>query len=441
MAWRPFGLNDVKNTSTESTLRSRTFGQPSSTGTLSVGGNDNDRHFLVPLESRDHILRLPRDSIKLDHNYVGAATTGICVRCRGSLSRPACDVHGDRQCGLHKDEFSQSVRSQLLGFRDSLFQSSSGASTNHLQELLSLQANLILRQQEQLSQKDQLNEALTKEKEQLISRIERLERRVSVLQKNNPPLSQDSDRVVKGQSSGPSTSPSPLGGLKRSAPHVSSSLSYGVVTNDTAKCKWTPSQKKRIVNGTSFEEDSTLLYTSNYPSPLSFPNQQNQNWDGDYGLSLASEEIQNSHDQDEIITPGWKIFNIRSSSRKQSCPEPIEDVSDEAYLKRHKKHEESERRRKRWDNQRYREQKERENLLRRYRKVHMREVKSPEDGSSKEQKLDSFSCPSREVEEIHIMDRLPVSAFGTMVPRLEPSPFSLPWFAVPSSKPRSSSKS
>lgn len=117
--------------------------------------------------------------------------------------------------------------------------------------------------------------------------------------------------------------------------------------------------------------------------------------------------------------PTWEIIET------QKCYKTgiKEDLSDDAFLKRHSKFEIDERRRKKWDVQRIREQRTIERLKRRHCKAEILE--------SEQKKVDSVFCsfyPTPDsVKYIQITDELPVQAFGEPIPLLKPCEFSIPW--------------
>uniref|UniRef100_A0A182RRG5 PEHE domain-containing protein n=1 Tax=Anopheles funestus TaxID=62324 RepID=A0A182RRG5_ANOFN len=125
-----------------------------------------------------------------------------------------------------------------------------------------------------------------------------------------------------------------------------------------------------------------------------------------------------------------------------SASEPSrENITDEAYSKRHIKLEIDERRRKKWDVQRIREQKNIERL----KKRQLKEQPTEQDT----QKTITTLYPTVDtLKYIQVTDDVPVQAFGELIPLLPPSgSFSLPWnqlkagpsFANPQSSSSSSS--
>lgn len=99
----------------------------------------------------------------------------------------------------------------------------------------------------------------------------------------------------------------------------------------------------------------------------------------------------------------------------------VEDTSEEVYLKRHLKFELDERRRKKWDVQRIREQKNIEKL----KKRHLKEEYANEYLNTKASKtINSFFPQPETVKYIQVSENLPVHAFGELIPKLNPKEFS-----------------
>jgi len=129
-----------------------------------------------------------------------------------------------------------------------------------------------------------------------------------------------------------------------------------------------------------------------------------------------SRESKDNHNDISITVPLWRICPVRSStvgSTKES-----EDVSDESFLKRHKRLEEDEKRRKRWDLQRIRARREHEELLRKYM---LKSGGNQTQGKDKKKdKLSTFIPKPEELEAIEVVDTLAVSAFGSPLPLIKP---------------------
>ncbi|KAK2727355.1 hypothetical protein QYM36_008001, partial [Artemia franciscana] len=100
----------------------------------------------------------------------------------------------------------------------------------------------------------------------------------------------------------------------------------------------------------------------------------------------------------------------------------IEPLSEEVFLKRHAKYDTDEKKRKRWDNQRLREQLEYVRLRSRY------ESEEEDAVGSKAQPVKTFLPNLDHVEKINIYPSLPVNLFGTPLHRLEKREFNPPSF-------------
>jgi PEHE domain len=139
--------------------------------------------------------------------------------------------------------------------------------------------------------------------------------------------------------------------------------------------------------------------------------------------NIESEDFNKSFDEDiNLEIPRWVETDLPSPAGDF---EIIEDVSDEMFQKRHLKYEADERRRKKWDQQRIREQKNIERLKKRHLKEEYAEMMI---NNNKIQKtMSSFFPDVKTIKFIQISDDLPISAFGEQIPKLAPKDFSLPW--------------
>lgn len=119
--------------------------------------------------------------------------------------------------------------------------------------------------------------------------------------------------------------------------------------------------------------------------------------------------------------PKWKTWEF-SNARDPTLPHhrDYEDINESAYVRRHEKFLIDERKRKKWDVQRIREQRNIERLKRRHCKD---ELSQP----TNDNEFVSFFPPAENLKIIHITDDLPVSAFGELIPALPPAEFVLPW--------------
>ena len=131
-------------------------------------------------------------------------------------------------------------------------------------------------------------------------------------------------------------------------------------------------------------------------------------------------EIQKILSQSEV--PAFRKKVIHASHSKEG----IENLDYEVFLKRHAKYEIDEKRRKRWDIQRMREQRNVERLRARY------EANESKSNGKKNEFAPYTLNPEafEDLKEIEVVDALPVSAFGFQLPFLseeEHSTFSLSW--------------
>ena len=142
---------------------------------------------------------------------------------------------------------------------------------------------------------------------------------------------------------------------------------------------------------------------------------------------LEDEEIQKGFDDIHLEIPRWVEVDLPTSAAEEIEDLPVEDVTDEAFLKRHLKYEVDERRRKKWDQQRIREQKNIERLRKRHLKEEYAEMATVNAKIPKTMK--SFFPDIETIKFIQISDDLPISAFGEQIPKLQPKDFSLPWLS------------
>lgn len=157
--------------------------------------------------------------------------------------------------------------------------------------------------------------------------------------------------------------------------------------------------------------------------------------------SLAVTELKEGEANLEV--PMWIEIDSRGENEEVLVEDVLpsmansEDLSEAAFLKRHAKHEADERRRKKWDIQRFREQKTIEKLKKRHCKSDNSGVNLGIQGGCQSQPPldDPQSVPfpmslyphASSIRHIETTDHLPVQAFGEAVPTLPPAEFSLPW--------------
>uniref|UniRef100_A0A182J9K4 PEHE domain-containing protein n=1 Tax=Anopheles atroparvus TaxID=41427 RepID=A0A182J9K4_ANOAO len=128
-----------------------------------------------------------------------------------------------------------------------------------------------------------------------------------------------------------------------------------------------------------------------------------------------------SNEAAELEIPSWNVIDDSSQSADDHVPTSRENISDEAYMKRHTKLEIDERRRKKWDVQRIREQKNIERLKK-------RQLKEQPADQEAQKTITTFYPTVDTLKYIVITDDVPVQAFGELIPLLPaPGSFSLPW--------------
>lgn len=138
-------------------------------------------------------------------------------------------------------------------------------------------------------------------------------------------------------------------------------------------------------------------------------------------------EAERDADVEPLLRASLEIPSWQTKDRAYQCTYSdagnTEDMSDDAFLKRHAKYETDERRRKKWDVQRLREQKQVERLKKRYQKDEYDE----KDQKSEHKSITSFYPSADNIKYIQIVDELPVLAFGEPIPSLPDVDFALAW--------------
>lgn len=124
-------------------------------------------------------------------------------------------------------------------------------------------------------------------------------------------------------------------------------------------------------------------------------------------------------DEVDLELPKWRAWEP-SSCRDVPGLREYEDLSDEAFSRRHARFLLDERKRKKWDVQRIREQRTIERLKRRHCKDELNEQTTGNE-------IVSFFPSVDQLRTIQITDDLPVSAFGEMIPLIPAIEFTLPW--------------
>ena len=264
-----------------------------------------------------------------------------------------------------------------------------------LRQLLLSQLDLIQKQSESLVAKDHTIKELKRENEALKKKVTSLEKsakkQAAVNAKADPPVSSPPRPPPHSQKA------QPLADLKHEIKVESNSDQVSPIPEQLDdECM----------------ETSEPYFTQQYIHDIT-------ETESDVDTQKKAEEV-----------PGWRVKPISASY----IMEGTENIEDENLLKRHTKPENDEKRRKRWDVQRIREQRHVARLRARY---------DPNDGgdnplvtnpmkanlaeASKESEIKTLlPCPE-EAMEILVQDKLPVSVFGCVLPKLNSKDFSLPW--------------
>lgn len=195
-------------------------------------------------------------------------------------------------------------------------------------------------------------------------------------------------------------------------------------------------------NASSIQTNNTTAETTNHATGSMQPFMRRQSTRQNY-LSTTKEYMTREWQLDEIqaevnqlITdepckgasecleiPKWKTWEY--SGTREPPPE-YEDLSDGAFKRRHERFLLDERKRKKWDVQRIREQRTIERLKRRHCKDEMNQL-------NQDNEIYSFFPPAENLKVIHLTNEYPVSAFGEVIPAIQPCEFSLPWLRSSSS--------
>ncbi|XP_011403324.1 PREDICTED: male-specific lethal 1 homolog [Amphimedon queenslandica] len=361
-----------------------------------------------------------------------------------------------------RQTLSDTRRSLLLdGGRDQsggIDREKAQASSSHFREMISLQSMMIHELQEQVQLKDAESNMILREKEQLKARLERMERRLSILQKH----SHDKTEAASGETiSSPSTptssrthriKPDSVTRLTRSETSSShsrksrsrsssiepitsrraSKLSGSAPTTNSLAVMSHRAHGKREQEeeDEDLQQGSKKLRLSSIDKPNSFVRTSIM-YDG---LNLEEKTIINDiivegkiqeRSLPDIKVPTWSLSKSDWSSKGGEGDTDLasveEDTSDDSFLKRHHKLEADEKRRKRWDAQRLREQYQHNQLMKRY----MQKEGMPQTQEKKKEKLTSLQPKLEDLEGIELAETVVVSGFGRPLPKVPPSTFRL----------------
>ncbi|CAI5658187.1 male-specific lethal 1 homolog isoform X1 [Oreochromis niloticus] len=338
---------------------------------------------------------------------------------------------------------------------------------NCLRQILLLQLDLIEQQQQQLQSKDKEIDELKADKETLLARIERMERRLQLTRKDPPrdkrlfqplePWTPDKedmwDQELESQQPDPATSlPFSRGGKGQKR---KSCFGDTKVQKSRGKSAKLSPQKPEIEPGSPNQRELRSTETPEKHVPARAERDGLLPCKEEAELSCQIEDLpfmsttemylccwnqpplsplrETSPKKEEevasewtphvvhdmlIVFPSWRE-NIIEPLNEDSSFNPPEPLDDSVFLKRHSKLELDEKRRKRWDIQRIREQRMFQRLQQRMNRKKIVQETEPE--------LSSFYPDTEDVESIVITPFLPVVAFGRPLPKLSQQNFELPW--------------
>ncbi|XP_063703921.1 male-specific lethal 1-like 1 [Culicoides brevitarsis] len=330
-------------------------------------------------------------------------------------------------------------------------------SVNSLKSMLILHLEVVKEQADQLLCKDKLIAKLKQENEELKARLEKYEqqqrhhhhhhrssqqhqqqqqtKRISTTTKNpqtrttavtndeSETNKRSSDTILSAATT-TITSPTPKRRKIERKP-IEKSISSSLATSTEATPPVNPvSEAEKLPQETPVAETTT---TTTENAPKKGPRTSFITTAADYILcdwQKSEAELDadaEPHVRATLEIPSWQV--LERSFQNTFPPEQTEDMSDDAFLKRHTKFEIDERRRKKWDVQRLREQKQVERLKKRYQKDEYDE----RDQKAEHKSITSFYPSPENIMFIQIVDELPVLAFGDPIPALPESDFTLTW--------------
>lgn len=306
---------------------------------------------------------------------------------------------------------------------------------NKLNELFLLHIDFIHHQQDLLVQKDREINDLKSENETLKCRLDRMERRLSILKQKGEPVNSHHHHHHHHHHHTPKSQASNDGltgdrGNKKFNFLKRRERKFGVDAQNV--------QKKKGSETTKSKTQSLMKNKLSYRSSDSVNRCQELSENGDvilrtdnlyyvsyYEPPLPSEKllVNIRHTNDEINPDGSKVeiphWRLRPVANCYTL-EGTENLEDEVFTKRHQKPELEEKRRKRWDLQRMREQKLFERLRERGKPY-------PDSMKDEPQLITSFYPSLDDITHIEIADKVPVTAFGHPIPYIKPADFELPW--------------
>ncbi|KAJ7992230.1 hypothetical protein DPEC_G00276360 [Dallia pectoralis] len=315
----------------------------------------------------------------------------------------------------------------------------SSTQTSCIRQILLLQLELIEQQQQQLQSKSQEIDDLRGEKEMLLARIERMERRLQLGKKDGcdpqptrAPSQQEEHEAAPG-------SPGRHGVSDGHVSHTPRTLHFGRggkghkrrflfqdprTARRRAQAKALQSSQEGLLpkeeppDEAEFSDGSTgaSSVTTEDPDYLSTTDMYLCRWHEPPPSPTWQEPSPKK--QEPVAIPSWKENLMEPLGEDEAFDIP-ENLDDNVFLKRHSKHELDEKRRKRWDIQRIREQRMFQRLQQRMNKRKGIQESEPE--------VFSFYPDAEDAESLLITPFLPVAAFGRPLPKLTRRNFDLPW--------------
>ncbi|XP_029977681.1 male-specific lethal 1 homolog isoform X2 [Sphaeramia orbicularis] len=326
---------------------------------------------------------------------------------------------------------------------------------NCLRQILLLQLDLIEQQQQQLQSKDKEIDELKADKETLLARIERMERRLQLTRKDPPrdkrlfqplePWTPDKEDMwdLDVEETPQPNPPTPLFSRGGKGQKRKSCFGDPKAQKSRGKCTKLSPQKSEIQPSSPNQRElrsketpeKTVPMRSGAEKDILLPCKEEPE------LSCQMEDLPfmsttemylccwnqpplsplretSPKKEEEVAIPSWRENYIEPLHTDSSFTPP-EVLDDSVFLKRHLKLELDEKRRKRWDIQRIREQRMFQRLQQRMNRKKVVQESEPE--------LSSFYPDTEDVETIVITPFLPVVAFGRPLPKLTQQNFELPW--------------
>lgn len=284
-----------------------------------------------------------------------------------------------------------------------------------LRQLLLLHLELIQQQQEQLQMKDREINKLKEDKEQLESRMHRLERRMAVKKRRD--VNEGYEEIQEEKDAKPVTPKCRRLSVEQ--------MMRAKRVPATAPVTMTSHMCEDVSYDTHMRTEKLYLHGNSPDLPYKAVE------------SSASDRIQ-SH----VQVPTWQVNEIaavRTGNSKSlklagssSSSENNESIDDDVFAKRHMKHEVEERRRKRWDIQHMRAMQAHQNLEKKSRDREEARLKGKRSGCKDEdcKNIESFLPPPEDVMAVEVSDTVPVVAFGFPVPLFQEREFEIPWFSL-----------